>query len=509
MKKRIISAVLLVSLLLTLCACVGAEAGGESGGTTSAQDGSFFGYEPKNKGGYGGKTVNFMTHYANESYNMQIDPYSREEFDETKASTVISAVAERTKLVEEALDVDIKETVVVSSKRTGGGEAYDAVIMDIQGGLNEYDVIMPCLRDAALLAQDGKLIDLNKLEGLDLTNEWWSQRFNQDTAIDGKVFFTIGDIGYVNKDATMFVAFNKEMVEEQRLMEGTGYKSLYEMVDNKTWTQDVLFRMAKAVYIDSNENNKCDPGDINGIAGQSALVQWMLFASGERIATLDSEKLPIISLYNPRSVNIVDKTQEYISDPKNGYLSANDYFNLSNVPVMDVTVPEFVGGRCLFFIDAVLNMENLRGMKQNFGVLPMPMFDDTQDGYSSAISYWTSDGLCIHNGFTGDTARLAMIADVLEAMGAASRARLVPAYYTQTLQTQISRDQESERMLDIIFAGRTVELADVYDWGKLSTMVVELHSAPQGSFGSSYDSIKDSAQTEIQETIDKYKSLNE
>lgn len=509
MKKRIISAVLLMIMLLTLCACdVAGTTSDDSGrGDVSADEG-FFGYQLANKNGYGGKTVTILTHYANDSYQMQIDPYSREGFDETTASLVIGAVAERTRLVEEALDVDIREAVVVSSKRTGGGEAYTAVVQDISGGLYEYDVVMPCLRDAALLAQEGYLLDLRKLDGLNLENEWWSQRFNADTAIDGKVFFTIGDIGYVNKDATMFVAFNKEMVEQQHLLDGTGFKSMYEMVDAKAWTQDVMFRMAKAVYVDTNENNKCDPGDTNGIAGQHGLVQWMLFSSGERIASLDSNKMPTITVYNPRSVGVVDKVQEYINDPKNGYISANDYFDRSNVPVADVTVPEFAGGRCLFFIDAVLNMENLRDMKQDFGVLPTPMYDDTQEYYSSAISYWTSDGVCIHKGFANDTARLAMVCDVLEAMGAASRAKLNPVYYTQTLQSQLSRDEESERMLDIIFENRTVELADVYDWGTLSTMVVDMYTAPQGSFVSKYDSIKDTAQVAIQETIDKYKELD-
>lgn len=512
-RTRFITVLLLACILLTLVSCADQSetpSQAESSAVSEAAsepDNTFYGYDIANKNGYGGKTITFLTTYAS-SAGYQIDPVSNPDYDETKASAVQTAIAERTALVEEKLGVDIVEIPILSWQRNGSdqSEMMTAIRNDIAGGQYQYDVIMPCTRDAAILARNGNLLELKtEFDGFDPTNEWWSQRFNGDVTICNKLYFTVGDIGYVNKEATMFVAFNKKLMDDYHFSKDYGYDTMYEMVDDYAWTVDKMLEMSKAIYIDNNGNNKCDKGDLNGLAGQDGLVSWLLFGAGETATKNDANGEPKLSIYNQRAIRLIDMVQEYTADNRNGFISANDYFSESNAPVADVTVPEFTAGRCLFFMDAILNLELIRGMAQDFGILPTPLLDEEQTEYYSNISYWTSDALCIPKSYYNDRSRLAMVADVLEAMGAASLANVVPVYYEQTLQNQISRDPESERMLDIIFESRTVELASIYNWGKISGLLAELSTKTPGSFTGLYDSIRSSAQSEIDATVNAFK----
>lgn len=512
-RLKMITLLLLACILMSLAACGNTpdtpsqEISDTPSDVSTEPDDTFYGYEIANKDGYGGRTITFLTTYAS-SAGYQIDPMSNPDYDETKASAVQTAIAERTALVEEALNVDIVEVPVLSWQRNGSdqSEMMIEVRNDILGGNPQYDVIMPCTRDAAILAQNGDLLELNtQVDGFDPTNEWWSQRFNSDVAICGKLYFTVGDIGYINKDATMFVAFNKKLMEDYHFCQSYGYESMYEMVDDYAWTVDKMLEMSKSIYNDTNDNGKCDKGDLNGLAGQDGLVSWLLFGAGETATTCDTNGEPKLSIYNQRAIRLIDMVQEYTSDNKSGFLSANDYFNESSAPVADVTMPEFTSGRCLFFMDAILNLELMRDMAEDFGIVPTPLLDEDQTEYYSNISYWTSDALCIPNSYYNDNERIKMVSDVLEAMGAVSKEKLVPVYYEQTLQNQISRDPDSDRMLDIIFESRTVELASIYNWGKISGLLAELSLKSPGTFTGLYDSIKDAAQAEIDATIDVFR----
>jgi hypothetical protein len=199
---------------------------------------------------------------------------------------------------------------------------------------------MPCSIEASMLSIDGVLYDLNDVPHIDLSREWWCHEFNEGVTVDGSTFFAISDIGIVSKEATLFVAFNKKMVESNKLTDKYGYSSLYEMVDKKAWTQDVMFEMAKSVYQDVNANNKCDLGDVNGLAGQDGAVYNLLTAAGEKIISIENG-YPKLTVYNERAINIIANAQEYLQDPQSGFISANDYYGVSNVPVRDAIVPEF------------------------------------------------------------------------------------------------------------------------------------------------------------------------
>ena len=505
MKRRVFSLILIALMLVTVClTSVGCNGkGDESSNNGATTEGGFFGFEIPEGVDYSGRTVRVLTtSTAQGKSTHQIKPENNPLYSAENASAVMNTAAECTRLVEEQLGITVEEEVVYTWSRYGG-DMYKRMQQDAMSGTGDYLFAMPCTIEAGMLSIEGLLYDLNEVPYIDLTREWWSQSFNEAVTIDGKTYFAIGDIGTVNKDATFFVAFNKKMIESNGIVEKYGYSTLYEMVDDMAWTQDVYFEMAKSVYQDLNNNNVCDPGDINGIAGQNGAIYNMLTGAGEKIVDLDEDGYPMLAVNNERAIKIINNAQEYFKDPQSGFIAADDYFDKSQTPVPDVIVPEFKADRLLFFMDAILNLDNIRDMESDFGVLPCPLYDDDQENYVSQIGCWSAN--CIVVPTYVPEADLELAGIFIEALSAVSNDMLTPVYYEQTLQYQIARDEDSMRMLDIIFSTRTCELAEIYNLDVFRT-VTGMITAQQGTFVSALDAVEEKTEVRLAEIVDSYKN---
>ena len=87
-------------------------------------------------------------------------------------------------------------------------------------------------------------------------------------------------------------------------------------------------------------------------------------------------------------------------------------------------------------------------MDSDFGILPMPKYDEAQDSYYHTINANVAAVLVVPiSNLNRD-----MTGYVLDTLGAESKNVLTPAYYERNLQGQISKDVESTISLDIIIS---------------------------------------------------------
>ena len=506
MKKslRIFALVMaLMMLAIPLSAC-DKQDGNNSGGNVSLSDEEgFFGYHLPDGVDYEGRVLYVLsTAVASTATCYQIDPESNPEYLGTsELSSVLLAAKESTELVEELLNVEIEEECIYTSSRYGG-PMYQRISRDIISNTGDYIFAMPCLNEAAMLACDGLLYDLNTV--VDLQNPWWCQPFNDAVTIAGKTYFATGDIGTVSKESTMFVAFNKEIEAKNHLAESYGYKSLYEMVDNKAWTQDVMFEMAKAVFVDTNDNNEADPDDIVGMSAQENIVYWLLRAGNINVCTLNDEGYPELTVNNERAISLITDAQEYVQAPDSGLIIADDYSYLK-LPVNPV-VQTFIDGNGLFYFNAISSLNSIRVMEDDFGVLPCPLYDETQENYSNNVGSWTSNCVCLPTFLTEED--LVIAGQLLEALGAVNRAKLTPVFFEQTLQYQISRDDDSMRMLEIIDQNRSPDLSEMYRWGSMMATVASMRTLPVGTFVSQYEKYESKTLADIEATVNTFKENN-
>lgn len=496
--KRAIAAIMLVVLLAaSLVACNDAESN-TSKTEVSAGEGEYVANVPDKD--YGGEKVVFLTAGVNETYNSEI-VYNEYEDGETDqmAAVVNDALRERQNVLEEQIGVIIEEKYVFDNKRYGGAMAA-YMRDDLASGTFSYHVAVPCLYDCATLAAEGILVDLlDEVPYLDMSQPWWDQSFNEEMTLGGSLYFTIGDIGLINKDATPCIAFNKNLIVEY------GLDNPYELVDDGTWTIDKVIEMSKAIKQDLNNDGKIDYQDQFGYGGQYDDMWYMFYGSGERTASIGADGWPEITVYTERSTGVIENILELMQN-KEYYVCANDYFGVAQWPAELVT-NAFVEGRSIFNLSSASTTDAYRDMEDEFGLVPIPKYNAEQDRYYSMVNPWTSNAFCVPIGRTESVYE--MIGITMEVMGAFSKKTLAVAYYDVALVNQKTRDEDTVRMLDIIFSSRGCDIGMIYKWGGMDTMLHDLITKPAGSFTSTYDSIKDRAEADLEKTIDFYESVQE
>jgi len=87
---------------------------------------------------------------------------------------------------------------------------------------------------------------------------------------------------------------------------------------------------------------------------------------------------------------------------------------------------------------------------------------------------------------------------VIEALAMKSQESVTPEFYEVQLKGRDARDDESEAMLDIIFASRSFDLGPIYNWGNIMNCYYTIDT----NYASRFDSLSDAAKLAIEDFID-------
>lgn len=415
-------------------------------------------------------------------------------------SAVNDAIDERNTLTENHLNVKIKELKVESGRV--GDKILTYIRNEIVSNQRTFDVCAPSIYDCGTLAAEQSFYNLREIESLNTENEWWDQSFNESMIINGCLYFTLGDIGIHNKNATPVIYFNKNLAVDL----GINPMDLYDMVREGKWTFDRAYEYAKKLSVDLDDNGKIDYKDQVGWAGQADDTWNFFFGSGERIVSISPDGGLELTMFNSRSVDVAEKMYNMFRDTKY-YISANDFFGDSNEPTYECTGKAFIEGRVLFFSDNMAFMHYFADMDDDFGILPTPKFNENQDSYHSLINPWTGNAFAIPVHLTEEEVYFA--GAVLDVMGYYSRSTVAYEYEQRTLTYQKTRDEDSIEMLRIIFNTRGCDIGIIYNIGKssgtgLPWMLQQLMKQPAGTFASWYQAREDAALSDLDDIIMAY-----
>ena len=87
---------------------------------------------------------------------------------------------------------------------------------------------------------------------------------------------------------------------------------------------------------------------------------------------------------------------------------------------------------------------------------------------------------------------------VVEALAMYSQKLVTPEFYEKQLQGRDARDNESEEMLDLIFATRSFDMGPIFNWGGIHSCYTQMDT----DFASRFDKILDAAELAMQDTVD-------
>jgi hypothetical protein len=361
--------------------------------------------------------------------------------EEEEAEPLHEAVWRRNLFLSERLNVrdgvtPVKEPDKVISQAVLGGDD----ICDLGG---------PYKGPAMHLAIGGKLRDWNLLD-IDYSKAWWNQEAAEKLSAAGYSFLMSGSILVSEIDDTLAMCYNKEIAENYNI------EDIYALVREGKWTLDKFMEIAGAVSGDLDGDGWLDVGDdLFGYVQDKHSMNNNWFYSCDLLHDrIDGDGRFEFNVDMERTQEFFDKLAPFLTGD-NVYPEIDLYEGLTY----------FQENKIFIYAIILRNLELLREMKADFGVIPYPMFDEEQGRYITHVGN-ASPILTVPLTHVGDDGRQAAI---LEAMAVASLQYMRPAYYQSILKHKLSRDPETAQMLDIIVDSRTYDFSYFLDRGLIGT----------------------------------------
>lgn len=208
-------------------------------------------------------------------------------------------------------------------------------------------------------------------------------------------------------------------------------------------------------------------------------------SAGEALIKLDDQNVPQISWGSERFSNVWDKIAQIMGDPA---------VYGDNIDFISSGLRE---GNALFATEVVAFIRTYRENDREFGILPMPKFDEAQDRYYTYVA--VNSDLMVVSRTVKDAARTGEILEVLAAKG---KEMIMPEYYDVSLKSKGSRDEQSSASLDIIFTQRMYDLGVVFGWGGVIN-ALKTPNANIASLYKKYESITNKTMTKDLENMTK------
>jgi hypothetical protein len=341
---------------------------------------------------------------------------------------------------------------------------------------------------------------LNSLQYLNFGKPWWSQKVNNEISVGKRLYYTTSDFNMMDKNRTYLLMYNKNMVEAY------GLGNLYELVYGNKWTIDKMTELCKAVSQDLDGDGMMSDMDQWGLGMDSYNSFYTFFnACDNYMFTKDADDYPVLSVNNEHTILSIDKILRLTND-KGISFYCNDFNGKVAYDFWSVSGNTFKDGRSLFLTAFTHSLQSVAQSETtvDYGILPFPRYDEKQTEYISVADNYHAALFAI----PATVNDVDFAAFMLEAISAASKYEVMPYYYEVSTKTKYTYDEESPKMLDIIFNGLRYDIGRIYDWGDINNLFRDaIPSAGVNNFASKYEALEAKALRAMEKTLDTFKDL--
>lgn len=412
--------------------------------------------------------------------------------------TLDDVLFRRNTKLEERFNIKFKENVLNDIFKVN-----DEVKKTTTAGDDAYDLAMMIDRYALTAGINGQLYSYNDLPYINFEKGYWDQNMSRDFSIGDKLFFTSGADNLVFFSSITHLVFNKVMAADFNL------ESPYNLVRGGKWTFETFFGMMSDVTADLDGDGTFSDTDQYGIVATNNMFWPNLWInSGYKLVEKDEDDMPYFNIPgNDGFVSILQTIHDYGyggdskavfligRDKVTNYTTTGSAYNLSMVM--------FTAGRSLFCGASLVTILDTRGMDDDFGIIPYPALNEVSAG--------TAYGCRTFGGFpyvvpvtNSDLSRTSM---VMEALASESYQNVRPALYDILLKTKVSRDAESEEMLDMMLANRITDLGESYWWDTIESKFEAMYATKNLKLASDIEKVTPLAVKEIDKAIEFFAQL--
>ena len=441
--KRLTAALL---LLLTAAQCTAcASAGGDeaktdemTAGETTAAVEETYDFGTLDLGGEDFTILNAQE--IRELYNIL-------DVEEPTGDLLDDAVWKRNNLIEEKYNINIVE----EHNSDPNGHLRSTVL----AGEDLYNASYTLTNTLGSMILDGMFHDLKDGEGFQFDQPWWDHAVMDGAAIgeDESLYFISSNMNLYAFEGTWCMYFNKRMCSDLQL------DTPYALVEEGKWTLDRLYEYTS---VGANLNGEMDwswnqeAKSVYGFSSMTDFILQMYTSCEQKVIDIEGGE-PVLRAGTDRFYTVTDKLVRVFGEKGTSHFcdnnrgTGNHYENI------------FAASRA-FFIGAEIKGGDGGGrfadMTDDYGIVPMPKFDEAQEEYISPVALWAYFMTVPITHTELDTS-----SKILDAMSYVSYRDIVPVYYDIVLQVKNIRDEETSDMLDIISSTRTYLTAYAFGGG--------------------------------------------
>lgn len=380
-------------------------------------------------------------------------------------------------------------------------ETTDAMKLYVLAGSDDYQLNMLIQRDAFSLSLDNMLAPVDMLPYVQPDKPWYVQAVNDA--------MTLGDRQYILYSAeclnlyeqTCLVLYNKQ------IWDTVCSTDAYSMVRDGTWTYDVFMTNAEAAIIDLDGDGDVSDNDQLGIVSEHDFFYptLELGAGFTMIEMVDGQPTFTVGQNEPLIGLLQDMLRTRTVDGLyfDSFMDRGEAFSQYGADEKSrVTSRQiFESGAAAFYVAGVSNIQHIREMEDDFGILPAPKYTEDQDGYHSRIIDGWLDVVPSTNLELENTSLL------LEALAEESYRSVLPAYMEVALKDKYTRDPDSAEMLDLVFSTTTLDLGDTVWQGDVRCVYNNVLLSGKDSFSSTSASVQKKIEKTIADALEKLAKL--
>lgn len=363
---------------------------------------------------------------------------------EVAGNVVEQVIIERNLMVEDRIGVVLSFIPTTGGWSKTGESPFKATVeQDILGG-GTYDICADYGMTIGSCIINDLTTDLKQYDILDFNAPWWASDLNTSATINNKLFFGTGDIStsYISSMYCMFV--NKD------LHLSLGLDDPYEMVDMDNWKWEFFIQLCKETGADLDDVQGKSKGDRFGIVLSHAVGEAVFYSGGCQFMEMDTDETITLSsgMSDARASDFYDLTQSFFSDTADAYVNEKEWEEI------------FLTGNSVFAVSQLKFAQTIvsSDIEMDFGVLPMPKYDDNQT-YRSGC--WVGRSLYF---ISAGSHNKEIAATTMECMASEGYRQVTHVLYDETYKLRYSSDAKSAAMIDIIRDSMVFDLAQVYTY---------------------------------------------
>ena len=408
-------------------------------------------------------------------------------YEEASDDPVNDAVWRRMEQVNEQFEIELMTTP--------SGNTTTELKNSVKSGDMAYDAVVARMPLIAASAENGDLMDLKDVEGLDLSKHYWDQSANDKLSIANKLFYTVGDIITVEDACTWTMMFNK------RLAKSLDLEDPYKVVKEGRWTFDYFYNTMKGCGIAKpNDQGEWDYMATYAFATHRDMAYGFFYAADLSFIQKDANDLPYLEATNNEKIqNVLAYSVKVMRDTQLT-IDAHKWTHVNPWATI-LTQDAFEQDRALYYAEVLSTIINLRSMDTDFGLLPMPKYDEAQQNYVTFVNPAASlVGVPIYQKNNSNARRSGVI---LEAMAYYGHEYIVPAFIEKAIKGKSTRDFESIDMLEILFQNRMYDLGLINDWSEYASGYSDLVFNNKTDFSNLYKKVSKSLGKKINKFLEK------